>query len=375
MGDNGAFQALRTVKSKQGRGIWVKIAQVAPLYESVPPAQYGGTERVVAWLTEELVRLGHDVTLFASGDSKTSARLISPCVRSLRTDPDCRDKLAPHMLLLEQVFQQAQNFDVIHFHIDYLHYCISRRQEMPHITTLHGRLDTPQLAPLYREFRDIPLVSISDAQREPLPWANWQATVYHGLPPDLHTFRPPAGRYLAFLGRISPEKRVDRAIEIAKRCGLPLKVAAKVDHDDREYFEAEVRPLLDDPLVEFLGEVGGKAKDEFLGKAYALLFPIDWPEPFGLVMIEAMACGTPVIACRCGSVPEIIDEGVTGFVLDNWEDCADAVGRVSGLCRRRCRETFERRFTSARMAEDYLKVYERAIALQRRSAKTYRSVG
>ena len=352
----------------------MRIAQVAPLYESVPPQRYGGTERVVAWLTDELVRLGHDVTLFASGDSKTPARLVSPCARSLRTDQNCMDQMAPHILLLERVFAQADSFDLIHFHIDYLHFPLSRRQSTPHVTTLHGRLDVPQLGPLYREFREIPLVSISDAQRAPLPWAGWQATVHHGMPPNLHRLRERRGDYLAFLGRISPEKRVDRAIEIAKRCGMRLKIAAKVDPADRAYFEKEIRPLLDDPLVEFMGEVGGSAKDEFLGNAYALMFLIDWPEPFGLVMIEAMACGTPVIACAGGSVPEIIDDGETGFVLTNWEEATDAVRKVRHLSRRRCRQVFERRFSARRMAEDYLAVYERIIA-GRSAPAYYRSAG
>lgn len=353
----------------------MRIAQVAPLYESVPPQQYGGTERVVAWLTEELVRMGHDVTLFASGDSRTSARLVSPCVRSLRTDPGCQDRMAPHILLMEQVFREADQFDLIHFHIDYLHFNVSRRHATPHLTTLHGRLDIPQLAPLYREFSDMPLVSVSDAQRRPLPRANWQATVHHGMPPYLHRFRSQPGRYLAFLGRISPEKRLDRAIEIAKRCAMPLKIAAKVDEVDREYFEQEIRPLLDHPLVEFLGEVGGRAKDELLGNACALLFPIDWPEPFGLVMIEALACGTPVVACGCGSVPEVIEDGVSGFVLHHWEEGVEAVQKVARLSRRRCRESFERRFTSARMARDYVEVYQRVIGRQPRPALILGSAG
>ncbi len=339
----------------------MKIAQVAPLYESVPPGQYGGTERVVSYLTEELIGLGHEVTLFASGDSITSAELEPCCPRSLRTDPDCSDPLVHHYLMLEEVFKRASQFDLIHFHIDYLHFPLSRRSRISQLTTLHGRLDLPDLAPLYRRFGDMPLVSISDAQRRPIPWARWLGTIHHGLPERLFKFHEAPGDYLAFLGRISPEKRVDRAIEIAKRAGMPLKIAAKVDKADRDYFETVVKPLLNCSLVEFIGEIGGKEKEEFLGDAYALLFPIDWPEPFGLVMIEAMACGAPVIAWPHGSVLEIIDDGITGFVVDDVEEAARAVGRLAGLDRRRCRETFEKRFTAARMAEDYVNIYEQLL--------------
>src|SRR5438477_407880 len=340
----------------------MRIAQVAPLYESVPPKYYGGTERIVSYLTEELVRQGHDVTLFASGDSVTAARLVSVCGRSLRLDERCMDQIAHHVLLLEQVSQRAHEFDVIHFHIDYLHFPVSRLLRIPHVTTLHGRLDIPDLAPLYDQFRDMPVLSISNSQREPLPWANWQATIYHGLPEDLFRFRAEPGSYLAFLGRISPEKRVDRAIEIAKRTGIPLKVAAKVDPVDKDYFERKIEPLLrDSAVVESVGEISDGDKDEFLGNAYALLFPIDWPEPFGLVMIEAMACGTPVIAYEGGAVSEVIEEGRTGFIVKGLEDAAEAVRRVPELSRVRCREAFEKRFTAARMASDYLQVYERVI--------------
>ncbi len=339
----------------------MRIAQVSPLFESVPPKYYGGTERVVSYLTEELVRRGHDVTLFASGDSVTKARLIAPCRRSLRLDKHCVDQLAHHILMLEQVFKDTSRFDIIHFHIDYLHFPLSRRSATPHVTTLHGRLDIPDLVPLYQEFREVPVVSISNAQREPLPWLNWQGTVYHGLPEDLYTFREEPGKYLAFLGRISPEKRVDRAIEIAKRVGMEIKIAAKVDAVDREYFEDVIEPLLKDPLAEYVGEIGEGEKNEFLGNAYALLFPIDWPEPFGLVMIEAMACGTPVIAYRKGSVPEVMEEGTTGFIVHGLEDAVKAVERVPLLSRKRCREVFEERFTASRMAEDYLAVYKRLL--------------
>jgi glycosyltransferase involved in cell wall biosynthesis len=323
----------------------------------VPPKYYGGTERVVSYLTEELVQQGHDVTLFASGDSITSARLAATTRRSLRLDKHCVDQLAHHVLMLERVVQRAASFDVIHFHVDYLHFPYSRRNATPQLTTLHGRLDLPDLMPLYREFRDMPVVSISAAQREPLPFAKWVGTVYHGLPRALYRFRPDRGEYLAFIGRIAPEKRVDRAIEIAKRAGLPLKIAAKVDDVDREYYETLIKPLLDDPRIEYLGEIGEGEKDEFLGGARALLFPIDWPEPFGLVMVEAMACGTPVIAFGGGSVPEIIDEGQTGFIVDDLDDAVAAVHRVGELDRRRCREVFEERFTATRMARDYLELY------------------
>jgi glycosyltransferase involved in cell wall biosynthesis len=336
----------------------MRIAQVAPLFESVPPKRYGGTERVVSYLTEELVRQGHDVTLFASGDSVTAARLIAPCRRSLRLDKDCVDQLAHQVVLLEKVFRQAGEFDVIHFHVDYTHFPLSRRSPMPHVTTLHGRLDIPDLIPLYLEFPEMPLVSISNAQREPLPWVNWLATVYHGLPEGLYRFRKERGTYFAFLGRICPEKRVDRAIEIAKQAGMPLKIAAKVDLVDRDYFETAIRPLLRDPLVEYVGEIGEQEKGEFLGNAYALLFPIDWPEPFGLVMIEAMACGTPVIAYREGSVSEVVDDGRTGFIVDTLEEAIQAAERIPELRRADCREVFERRFTVTRMARDYLRVYQ-----------------
>jgi len=339
----------------------MRIAQVAPLSESVPPKQYGGTERIVSYLTEELVHQGHDVTLFASGDSVTRARLVAPCRRSLRRSDGCIDRMAHHVLMLEQVSQRAHEFDVVHYHIDYLHFPLSRRALIPHVTTLHGRLDIPDLVPLYEQFRDMPVLSISNAQRKPLPWVNWQATIYHGLPEDLFRFRPKPGSYLAFLGRISPEKRVDRAIEIAKRAGIPLKVAAKVDPVDKDYFERAVEPLLRSAVVEYVGEISDEEKDQFLGNAYALLFPIDWPEPFGLVMIEAMACGTPVIAYDGGAVSEVIEEGRTGFIVKEVEGATEAVRRVPELSRVRCREVFEKRFTAARMASNYLQVYERVI--------------
>lgn len=339
----------------------MRIAQVAPLFESIPPKYYGGTERVVSYLTEELVRQGHDVTLFASGDSVTKARLIAPCRRSLRLDKQSIDHMAHHVLVLEMVHQNLSNFDIIHFHIDYLHFPLSRHFNTPHVTTLHGRLDIPDLIDLYKEFRDIPLVSISNSQREPLSWVNWQGTVYHGLPVDLYSFHESRGDYLAFLGRISSEKRVDRAIEIAKRLNMKLKIAAKVDKIDRNYFEAVVEPLLNYPLIEYLGEIGEGEKDEFLGNAYALLFPIDWPEPFGLVMIEALACGTPVIAYRWGSVPEVIEHGQTGFIVNSLDDAIEAVKQIPTIDRKRCREVFERRFSAGRMAQDYLAIYQKLL--------------
>lgn len=339
----------------------MRIAQVAPLYESVPPKLYGGTERVVSWLTEELVRLGHDVTLFASGDSLTTARLVPPCKKALRLDSNCVDQLAHHVLMLDQVFSEKENFDLIHFHVDYLHFPFSRRQEIAHVTTLHGRLDLPHLVPLYRHFRDMPVISISDAQRMPLPWANWQGTVHHGLPRESFSVGGGKGGYLAFLGRTSPEKGLDQAIEIAKRAEMPLKIAAKIDRVDVEYFETVIKPLLDHPLIEFIGEVGYPEKNLFLGNAAALVFPINWREPFGLVMIEAMACGTPVIAYPLGSVPEVVQERVTGFIVPDLEGAVKAVKRLTEIDRRKCRRHFEQHFNAERMARDYLNIYQRLV--------------
>jgi len=341
----------------------MRIAQVAPLYESVPPTLYGGTERVVSYLTEELVGLGHEVTLFASGDSQTHAKLVSACPRALWRDETCRDTLPHHVRLMELVFRDISRFDVIHFHCDYLHFPLLRRYPCTSVTTMHGQMHVPDVEALFDEYSETPLVSISDDQRRPTPWANWQATVYHGLPDDLHSFRERPGDYLAFLGRIAPEKRLDRAIAIARRAGMRLKVAAKVAPEDRDYFKQNIEPLLceSQAWVEFIGEVGGRDKDEFLGNAHALLFPIDWAEPFGLVMIEALACGTPVIAWRNGSVPEVIEDGVTGFVVDSIEEAAHAVRRVAGLSRETCRKVFEERFDASRMARDYLEVYRRLV--------------
>jgi glycosyltransferase involved in cell wall biosynthesis len=339
----------------------MRIAQVAPLYESVPPKLYGGTERVVSWLTEELVRLGHEVTLFASGDSLTSAKLIPVFPEALRLCKECVDQLAHHVVMVEQVFRQQRDFDLIHFHIDYLHFPASRREQVIGLTTLHGRLDIPDLVPIYRTFPEMPVVSISDAQRKPLPWLNWQGTVLHGLPADQFKFHPGPGRYLAFLGRISPEKGLDHAIEIAKIAGIPLKIAAKVDRADLEYFETRIKPLLDHPLIEYIGEIGQYEKNDFLGNAAALLFPIQWPEPFGLVMIEAMACGTPVIAYPLGSVGEVMKDGVTGFVVPDEDRAVKAVGKILEIDRQKCRQYFEKHFTSARMTQDYLNIYQQLV--------------
>ena len=339
----------------------MRIAQVAPLYESVPPKLYGGTERVVSYLTEELVCQGHDVTLFASGDSITSARLVPGCDAALRlSGTSASAALAQHLLMIELVAQQAYQFDIVHFHLDFMPFSVIRSGEFPAVTTLHGRQDIEDQFPLFREFDDMNLVSISDAQRFAMPWANWIATVYHGLPERLYRPCKYGGEYLAFLGRISPEKRVDRAVDIAKLAGMQLHVAAKVDDADRDYFET-VRGKLAEPHVHFLKEIGDGDKCPFLSKAAALLLPIDWPEPFGLVMIEALACGTPVIAFRGGSVEEIIEDGVSGFIVDSVEEAVEAVGRLSTIDRKHCRAVFEERFSARRMCDDYVRVYERII--------------
>ena len=336
----------------------MKIAQVAPLFESVPPKAYGGTERVVSYLTEALVELGHDVTLYASGDSVTAAELVPVVPRSLRTDVRHPDWLVHHTVMLDRVFADAARYDVIHLHVDVLQYPLARRCATPCVTTLHGRLDLPDLVPLYRQFSDAPLVSISDNQRKPIPFANWRATVHHGLPPGLYDFQPkPRGDYFAFVGRISPEKRVDRAIEIAIACGVPLRIAAKVDKADQEYFATHIRHLLDHPLVEFIGEIDEPRKNDFIGNARALLFPIDWPEPFGIVMIEAFACGTPVISYPGGSVMEVMQHGVTGYIVSDQQEAIAAAEQVHLIDRHRCREVFEQRFTARTMAQRYLEVY------------------
>jgi glycosyltransferase involved in cell wall biosynthesis len=341
----------------------MRIAQVAPLCESVPPKLYGGTERVVSYLTEELVRLGHDVTLFASGDSVTTARLESICDHALRLNKGMSFHDAPLMtqLLMEQALGIHRHFDIIHSHLDHLGFPLARLNPTPTITTFHGRLDLPELQPVFREYAEMPMVSISNSQRKPVAWANWQATVYHGLPRDLYSMHPHSGAYLAFLGRIAPEKRPDHAIEIAKRVGIPLRIAAKVDPADQEYFETEIEPLLSHPLIEYLGEITDAEKNDFLGHAMALVCPYDWPEPFGLVLIESLACGTPVLAYRRGSIPEIIEDGATGFVCEGIDEMTAAVQRIPEIDRQRCRGGFEQRFSAERMALDYLRVYEQAI--------------
>ncbi len=344
----------------------MRIAQIAPLHEAVPPKLYGGTERVVSFLTEELVAQGHDVTLFASGDSVTSAKLEPVWPRALRLDPTIRDAIAPQMLMMEAVRRRADEFDVLHFHLDYWSFSLFSRQRTPYVTTMHGRLDLPEWVPLFNMFHDSPVVSISDAQRRPLPQAHYVGTVLHGLPETLLTPQAGPKDYLAFLGRIAPEKGPDKAIRIARACGIPLKIAAKVDRVDQAYFDEVIRPMLAGGGVEMIGEINDAQKPEFLSGAKALLMPIDWPEPFGLVMIEAMACGTPVIAFNRGSVPEIIEDGVNGFIVEDEHGAMAAVNRLSTLSRATVRERFENRFTARRMAEDYLAIY-RSLAGEDRS--------
>ncbi|MBV9538762.1 MAG: glycosyltransferase family 4 protein [Acidisphaera sp.] len=340
----------------------MRIAQIAPLFEAVPPKLYGGTERVVSALTEELVAMGHDVTLFASGDSITAAKLAAMRPQALRLDPSVKDWIAYYMRMMELVYRRAHEFDVLHFHTDYFPSSLFSRQPTPFVTTLHGRLDLPEFGEIYNLFPDVPMVSISDSQRTPLPDLNWTATVLHGMPEQLLRPQPVKQDYLAFLGRISPEKGIESAIRIAGRFGMTLRVAAKVDNADLEYFESAVAPLLkQNPHVEFVGEINDAQKPAFLSGAHALLFPIDWPEPFGLVMIESMACGCPVIANRRGSVPEVMDDGVTGFVVDGEDEAVTALNCLGQLDRHEVRRTFERRFTARRMAEDYLRVYQRLI--------------
>jgi glycosyltransferase involved in cell wall biosynthesis len=344
----------------------MRIAQVAPLIESVPPKAYGGTERVVHYLTEALVAAGHDVTLFASGDSRTSAKLVPIVDRAMRLHPGKPDPVIWHTLMVDRVFELADTFDIIHFHIDVLQLPLARRLPIPSLTTKHGRLDLPDMKPLYRHFRRHPLISISNNQRTPLPFANWLGTVYHGLPLDLYDFHPHPGDYFAFVGRMSPEKRCDRAIEIATATGTPLRIAAKVDTMDREYFESVIEPLLDHPLVTWVGEIGDSEKNDFIGNAKALLMPVDWPEPFGLVIIEAFACGTPVIAYGHGSVPELVDDGTTGFVVHNQDEAIAAARRIGEIDRRACRDVFEQRFSADEMARCYVAKYRDLIEERQR---------
>jgi glycosyltransferase involved in cell wall biosynthesis len=352
----------------------MRIAQVSPLFEAVPPKLYGGTERVVWWLTEELVKMGHDVTLFASGDSTTSATLAPMIPQAIRLDPSVKDWIAHYVRMMELIRRRADEFDVLHFHTDYFPFSLFSRQKTPFVTTMHGRLDLPEFKAVYETFLDVPLVSISDAQRGPLPRQNWVKTVLHGMPAELLTPQPVKQEYLAFLGRISPEKGVDRAIRVAAACGMKLKIAAKVDNADKDYFEQEIKPLLAQGHVEFIGEINDAQKADFLSRAHALMFPIDWPEPFGLVMIEAMACGTPIVAYRHGSVPEVIDQGITGFILepDDESGFINAAKQIGTLSRAKVRAQFERRFTARRMAEDYLSVYDR---LGARATPQLRAVG
>ena len=355
------MKSIRDDRPGQRKEDAMKIAQIAPLMESIPPRLYGGTERVASYLTEELVSQGHDVTLFASGQSITSAKLVRCCEQPLRLNPNVRDIIPYYMLMLDKVRSMASEFDILHFHIDQFHFPLFNEMAQRTVTTLHGRQDLPDLHHLYRGFPDMPLVSISNAQRAPIPDANYIETVYHGLPRDLNLTLHPRGGYLAFLGRISPEKRVDRAIMIARAVGVPLKIAAKVDRVDEVYFRSEIEPMLKHPGVEYIGEIDDRRKIKFLGEARALLFPIDWPEPFGLAMIEAMACGTPVLAFRKGAVAEVIDNGVTGYVVDTMDEAVCALGGVLALDRARVRRRFEERFTVARMAKDYVKIYERLV--------------
>lgn len=337
----------------------MKIAQVSPLYESVPPKLYGGTERVVFYLTEELVKQGHEVTLFATGDSKTSAHLVSHIQDALRLNEHIQDPLAHHMVQMHDVMDRADEFDILHFHTDYLHFPFSRFLKTPSVTTLHGRLDIPDLVYVYDRFRDPALVSISEAQKKPMPVSvNWVKTIHHGLPLDLYTKGEGSGNYVVFMGRISPEKRPDLAIEIARRAGLKIKIAAKIDKLDVDYYQTMIQQLLEQPHVEFIGEIGEDQKNELLGNAKALLFPIEWPEPFGMVMIEAMACGTPVIAFNYGSVSEIISNGENGFIVESIETAVHALENMHRIDRNTVREIFERRFNVSIMAENYIQLFD-----------------
>jgi glycosyltransferase involved in cell wall biosynthesis len=360
-GSNGSHARIQRPKTRRSGDGRLRIAQLAPLYESVPPKMYGGTERVVAYLTEELLRRGHEVTLFASGDSTLDVPIHAGWPVSLRNAALSHRGPDLHLRMLSEVYGHADRFDVIHSHLDYWNFAMARIVETPTVATLHGRMDIAEVVPVWRCFPDVPVVSVSDSQRAPIPDLNWIGTVHHGIPAKLLNFHPERGKYLAFLGRIAPEKRPDLAIEVARRAGVPIKIAAKVDKVDREYFEAVIRPLISAPEVEFIGEIN----DEFLGNAYALLFSIDWPEPFGLAMIEAMACGTPVIARPCGSVPEVVRNGVSGFIAASVEEMVAAVHQVDDLSRENCRKEFESRFTVARMVDKYEQLYRQLLSENR----------
>jgi glycosyltransferase involved in cell wall biosynthesis len=361
-------KTLAPVLSPSGRPL--RIAQIAPLYESVPPKLYGGTERIVAYLVEELARRGHQVTLFAAGDSTVNVPLWAGVPKSLRLSGLDHLGAVFHLPMLSDVYEQAARFDIIHSHLDCLNFPVARFAQVPTVSTMHGRLDVRELLPIYRHYKDQPVISISHDQRRPLPEMNWVGTVYHGLPRNLLKFRSEPGSYLAFLGRLSPEKRPDLAIEIARRSGIPLKIAAKIDRTDREYFATVIRPLLSTPGIEFIGEINEAQKQDFLGGALALLFPVDWPEPFGLVMIEALACGTPVIARPCGSVPEVLRHGISGFIESSIDDLVDAVHKVRDIPRQTCRDEFERRFTAEIMADNYEQVYYQLADMYRRAQGT-----
>lgn len=353
----------------------LRIAQLAPLYERIPPQFYGGTERVVSYITEELVRRGHEVTLFASGDAQTKANLVAACPQALRLIGKPQLGVCLQLPMISGTYENASNrFDVIHSHVDYWAFPFALSSDVASVATMHGRLDLEDIRPIYENYRRMPVVSISDAQRLPLPFMNWVGTVHHGLPRDLLPFSARPGKYLAFLGRICPEKRPDLAIEVARRVGIPLKMAAKVDAVDREYFKAAIEPMLSPPEIEYIGEIGEREKGEFLGGALALLFTIDWPEPFGLAMIEALACGTPVIARPCGSVPEIIRPGVTGFIASTLEEIVDSVPKAESLSRERCRREFETRFTAETMVDGYERVYRRLIALKKTGPDSFRQL-
>jgi len=343
----------------------LRIAQIAPLYERIPPKLYGGTERIVSYITEELVRRGHDVTLFAAGDAQTSARLHAACPQALRLAGKPELGAFLQLPMLSDVYENADDFDVIHSHIDYWSFALARLSKTPTVSTMHGRLDLEDLKPIYSRYQAMPVISISNGQRAPVAFMNWVGTVYHGLPRDLLSYSKGPGKYLAFLGRISPEKRPDLAIDIARKAGIPIKLAAKVDVVDRMYFEQVIKPRLSLPGVEYIGEINESQKNEFLGNALALMFTIDWPEPFGLAMIEALACGTPVVARPCGSVPEVLRNGVSGLIATEFDDLVKAVQNIESVPREGCRKEFETRFTADVMATQYEHIFHNLIGTRR----------